>query len=68
MVYQKQTRQVEGKFDMEIVSLIVQQPHAGVISLLPFAPKWLILLNLVTYTSTQKNLEFSTRVGTITHR
>ena len=48
MVHQKQTRQVEGKFDMEIVSLIVQQLHAGVISLLPFAPIWLILLNLVT--------------------
>ena len=38
MVHQKQTRQVEGKFDMEIVSQIVQQLHAGVISLLPFAP------------------------------
>ena len=25
MVHQKQTRQVEGEFDMEIVSLIVQQ-------------------------------------------
>ena len=48
MVHQKQTRQVEGEFDMEIVSLIVQQLHAGVISLLPFAPIWLILLNLVT--------------------
>ena len=35
---------------MEIVSLIMQQLHAGVISLLPFAPIWLILLNLVTYT------------------
>ena len=34
---------------MEIVSLIVQQLHAGVISLLPFAPIWFILLNLVTY-------------------
>ena len=49
MVHQKQTRQVEGEFDMEIVSLIVQQLHAGVISLLPFVPIWLILLNLVTY-------------------
>ena len=34
---------------MEIVSLIVQQLHADVISLLPFAPIWLILLNLVSY-------------------
>ena len=34
---------------MEIVRLIVQQLHAGVISLLPFVPIWLILLNLVTY-------------------
>ena len=51
MVHQKQTRQVEGEFDMEIVSLIVQQLHAGVISLLPFAPIWLIMLNLVTYSS-----------------
>ena len=34
---------------MEIVGLIVQQLHAGVISLLPFALIWLILLNLVTY-------------------
>ena len=34
---------------MEIFSLIVQQLHAGVISLLPFAPIWLILLYLVTY-------------------
>ena len=50
MVHQKQTRQVEGEFDKEIVSLIVQQLHAGVISLLPFAPIWLILpLNLVTF-------------------
>ena len=49
MVHQKQTRQVEGEFDTEIVSLIVQQLHAGVISLLPLAPIWLILLNLVTY-------------------
>ena len=49
MVHQKQTRQVEGEFDMEIVSLIVQQLHAGVISLLPFASIRLILLNLVTY-------------------
>ena len=49
MVHQKQTRQVEGEFDMVIVNLIVQQLHAGVISLLPFAPIWLILLNLVTY-------------------
>ena len=48
MVHQKQTRQVESKFDMDIVSLIVQQIHADVISLLPFAPIWLILLNLVT--------------------
>ena len=48
-VHQKQTRQVESEFDMEIVSLIVQQLHAGVISLLPFAPIWLILQNLVTY-------------------
>ena len=48
MVHQKQTQQVEGEFDMEIVSLIVQQLHCGVISLLPFAPTWLILLNLVT--------------------
>ena len=47
-VHQKQTRQVEGEFDMEIVSLIVQQLHAGVISLLAFAPIWLILLNPVT--------------------
>ena len=37
-VHQKQTRQVEGEFDMEIASLIVQQLHAGVISLLAFAP------------------------------
>ena len=37
-VHQKQTQQVEGKFDMKIVSLIVQQLHAGVISLLAFAP------------------------------
>ena len=48
MVHQKQTRQVEGEFDMEIVSLIVQQLHAGVISLLPFVRTWLILLNLVS--------------------
>ena len=34
---------------MEIVSLIVQQLHAGVISLLAFAPIWLILLNPITY-------------------
>ena len=47
--HQKQTRQVEGEFDMEIVSLIVQQLHAGVISLLVLTPIWLILLNLVTY-------------------
>ena len=33
---------------MEIVSLIVQQLHAGVISLLPFAPIWLILLLKIT--------------------
>ena len=33
MVHQKQTRQVEGELDMEIVSLIGQQLHAGVISL-----------------------------------
>ena len=30
---------------MEIVSLIEQQLHAGVISLLAFAPIWLISLN-----------------------
>ena len=41
---------------MEIVSLIVQQLHAGVISLLPFAP---ILLNLVTHV---RNL-FNAKVG-----
>ena len=33
---------------MEIVSQIVQQLHAGVITLLAFAPIWLILLNPVT--------------------
>ena len=49
-VHQKQTQKGEGKFDMEIVSLIVQQLHAGVMSLLAFAPIWLILLNPVTYT------------------
>ena len=45
-VHQKQTRQ---EFDVEIVSLIVQQLHAGVISFLAFVPIWLILLNPVTY-------------------
>ena len=34
---------------MEIVSLIVQQLHAGVFSFLALAPIWLILLYLVTY-------------------
>ena len=34
---------------MEIVSLIVQQLHAGVISFLALATIWLILLNPVTY-------------------
>ena len=48
-VYQKQTRQVEGELDMEIISLIVQQLHAAVISFLGLAPIWLILLNPVTY-------------------
>ena len=38
---------------MEIVSLIVQQLHAGVISLLAFVPIWLILLNPVTNISDQ---------------
>ena len=35
-VQQKQTRQVEGEFDMEIVSLIVQHFHISVISLFGF--------------------------------
>ena len=52
-VHQKQIRQVEGEFDMEVVHLIVQQLHAGVISFLALAPIclapiWLILLNPVT--------------------
>ena len=47
-VQQKQTQQVESEFDMEIVSLTVQQLHAGIISLLALAPIWLILLNPVT--------------------
>ena len=34
---------------MEIVSLIVQQFYAGVISFLALAPIWLILLYLVIY-------------------
>ena len=41
-VYQKQSQQVEGEFDVEIVGLIVQQLHAGVISVWAFAPIWLI--------------------------
>ena len=48
-IHQKQTRQIEGEFDVEIISLIVQQLHVGVISLLAVAPIWLILLNPVTY-------------------
>ena len=44
---------------MEIVSLIVQQLHAGVISLLAFAPIWLILLNPVTFNVSKcKHLHF----------
>ena len=44
---------------MEIASLIVQQRHAGVISLLAIAPRWLILLNPVTFMNiTTELLEF----------
>ena len=43
-VHQNQTQQFESEFDMKIVSLIVQQLHAGAISLLAFASIWLVLL------------------------
>ena len=43
------TKSRPDKFDTEIVSLIVQQLHAGAISFLTLAPIWLILLNPVTY-------------------
>ena len=53
--HQKQIRQVESEFDMEIVSLIVQQLHAGVISLLALMSIWLILLNPVTNIGVSQN-------------
>ena len=55
----KHTRQVEGEFDMEIVSLIVQQHHADVTSFLALVPILLILLNLVTYVGdSQQDLHY----------